>query len=681
MYFVAITVTFINQSGNPIPSKEYYRIVYTTGIFNEDFIKYETADFKDLSVSVPITLTPNFGIDEISLTPQIDSISSVSLDSPFIGVSSIYSVNGELEINTNVDESKYFGKFKSIVKTSDDTSDTSGYGLVTTLPSKFDSYEVVDTPSYLGTSQSASSTLEEQLSNKYDPEGINDNDRGVADLESVKFSKMSDNKYGFTLGGEVRRGLYISGETSVERSAECYTLVPAVSSLQGLNEYVGCSFIGNPNTLATSNTDHLQTCGSIPMITSDANMYVGNLLGNGSLPVTPNADKNMTKLGKGNLDSIFDSNLVNTNNSSGLKHPIMFMIPDSKEQNGKLGREIYRTYNTAYEGVIHEGPKNGDHKSWGYIDDYIAVAWKISEYSYVFINMGGVIAWNNNGGDKNSYDPVPNGGKLNKENCTYEYPRTLSGKSLTILDVLYNFLSRIYIPQWRSNTTTISIPDIDSIIYHGQFNDDFTLNGTYTVDVNSKKLFSFMDASNNEIFINPEELSSYITSKLPYKEADFKEDIEKNCTVTTNLKESSTYDIVLKYSVGKNINLTEWYMKIANMALGNIKWDENKVYLPGGTTTVDGNGLELQMNSVYTLKNGKYVKYDGKVDYGNGLTSNTTSDFLVVKRPPNYKSDAILYIKPSELGKRLELIEGNNETLLNIDTKNIIYPGCNMFSI
>lgn len=691
LYFTVIKVNFISQSKKEIPPKEYYRLVYTTGIFNEDFVKYLHKDFSELTLNVPINLKFNVDIDNTTLTPQIIPSDSVSLDNPFIGMSSLYGIEGNMDIEYGIESDNYFGNLEATTIMNGDDTDVSGYGLVATLPNTFKSYTTSDSPSYLGTTTNSSNILEDELKKKYDPQSKDTNPRGIVDLDSVKFKKNGNNSCKFSFGGSLRRGLYVSGTKTVTNTNDCYRLIPAVSNLADLNEYVSSAFQGTANNLSSSDRNHLELSGNVAMVTSDANFYVANFSyrRENSLPVTPgdgNKNKNnLTKLGPINPNTAFDSDKLNNYNSAGLKHPITFMIPDGDHRRGKIGREIFHTYNPKFQGVIHDS----EDKSWGYIDDYIAVAWKISEYSYVFINMGGVLAWNNSGEGnsvhptKGTYDPIPKGQKLNKQGCTLEYPRDIgsnNNKALTILDVLYNYLSRVYIPQWGPSTIQTTVPDLDSIVYHGQFDNTFEVFGEYSVKVNKDKLFSFPTAGNKKEYLNYDSVATYIESKLPYKRDKFGKDIQSNLTIETNLKESFNADFGIKYSIGKGINLTELYTKLVNMAGEGFTPSRNKVYIKDSTSTLDGDNKELQMNNVYIIKNQKFVKYDGKVDYGNGEYSNTSPDFLAIKRPTDYKKNAILYIKPGVLGKKLELVEGNNETLLNLDTSNIIYPGCNMFS-
>ncbi len=92
-------------------------MVYTTGIFNQDFVEYRTKDFKDLNVNVHLTTSLTESIDQVTTTPQSSSLVSslISYDNPFVALSSVYSVEGKLNVDYGLVEEDYFGEFMGAI--------------------------------------------------------------------------------------------------------------------------------------------------------------------------------------------------------------------------------------------------------------------------------------------------------------------------------------------------------------------------------------------------------------------------------------------------------------------------------------------------------------------------------------------------------------------------------------
>lgn len=400
---------FINKSGGKIDSMNFFRMVYTTGIFNQDFIEYRTKDFKDLIVNVHLTTSLNESIDQVTTTPQSSSLVSslISYDNPFVALSSVYSVEGKLNIDYGVEEDNYFGEFMGIVSLDGDDSQesTDNYGVIIRIHNDFNKSDIKDTPSYLGTDLGLSGELEAKLKEKYPNDK---NPRGTLELDKVTFTKSGEREVMFSLGGEVRRGLYVTATKEEIIEGECYILKPAVSDAADLsNYYFGCDILGvTPNSMNGSDTNHLQLYGNVVGITEDARCYVVNTSDRSSPSELVRADFHnrrnelvgITGDKGANLNMTFEMSSINSNTPSGVSHPIMIMLPDPQDEKGGV-RLTDKSRNSNYPSKYKENE---------FIDDYMAVAWKESTNSWKFINLWGIVAWSNTGDEG---DPLSPGAK------------------------------------------------------------------------------------------------------------------------------------------------------------------------------------------------------------------------------------------------------------------------------
>ena len=683
LYFVVIQMDFVNKSGGDIDSMNFFRMVYTTGIFNQDFVEYRTKDFKDLNVNVHLTTSLTESIDQVTTTPQSSSLVSslISYDNPFVALSSVYSVEGKLNVDYGLVEEDYFGEFMGAISLGNNESqeDLDDYGVVIKINDDFTKSEIRDTPSYLGTDLGLSGELESKMKEKYSDD---ENPRGTLELDKVTFTKVGEKEVEFSLGGEVRRGLYVTATKEETIEGECYILKPAVSDASDLsNYYFGCDILGvTPNSMSGSDTNHLQMYGNVVGITADARCYVINTSDRDtpSSLVRANFHNHRDDLiritgDKGaNLNMTFEMSSINSNTPSGVNHPIMVMIPDPKDEKGGI-RLKDRSRNSSYP---------SKYKDNEFIDDYMAIAWKESTNSWKFINLWGIVAWNSTGDEG---DPLPAGAKWNVDGCQSEFPRTVSASGcisckLTVPDIIFNLLNRLYIAQWSSNSSSVQSLDYNSIVYHGTFDTNFKATGPYQLIVDDSKLFSF-SVDSNLYHLNYEDISSLITNRLNYQETDFKEFIENNVTVKSNFSNTPMQELeyTIAYSVGKTLNMYEGYSKLVSIIVNKEVFKEDSVYIEGGKTTSDGNGDPISLNKIYMKdSSGKFIPYNGKLEFPSRATTNTTSDFFKIFRPADKLQKPIILINGTKTTSRLVMEEGNDETLISADL-NVLYSGSNVW--
>ena len=662
MYFVTIRMKYINQSGNDIEAKTYYRIVFTTGIFNEQFIKYEVSDFKDLQITAPFNLKVSTSVDKVVLTPDVSNTPMVSIEDPFMGVSSIYSVEGKLNIDYGLEDSKIFGDLQSEIINAGDTAKPDS-GLIIEVPTEFSNYTVNSIPTYLGTSLEYKDTLDTKFKEKYD-------DYGTLDLNSATFNTKNSNEWSFSLGGQVSRGLYVAATKDVTVEKECYVPTQAVSSIYDLNEYVGNSIYGSvPNKF---DDNHLEVTGGVVCFSRKNKGYwmSGGVI-NGDIDGISSKDKEWSSLGKiDQLSSILDNTTINPKNSSGLQHPIMLVCPDSYEESYVSAGS--RSINSYFKGVREEGR--------GIYDDWIMVAWKVADGSYIFINLGGVIAWNNN---------TTSGGVSVGEKArygSYEFAMLRGSYRLTTLDILYHFLSNLYIPQWTKNYFTTVSPDLSSIVYHGNFNSDFEATFKVKYSIDESKLYGCTLSDGKILHINYEEIKKHLISKGIISSSDNIEDIKLNCDYDCTLKGTQEQDLSIAYSVGNNLSLTNYYSRLVALGESGFEPDENKVYLDGSTTTTDANGSDMSPDTIYIKNEGGFTPFKGKLSYLNGVTVNVQPDFLVIKRPLDKTKKATLYATATYAKAAISgaysgdgAIAGFKQ-MMRFDTTNILYPNSQIFN-
>ena len=673
LYFVVIQMDFINKSGGKIDSMNFFRMVYTTGIFNQDFIEYRTKDFKDLIVNVHLTTSLNESIDQVTTTPQSSSLVSslISYDNPFVALSSVYSVEGKLNIDYGVEEDNYFGEFMGIVSLDGDDSQesTDNYGVIIRIHNDFNKSDIKDTPSYLGTDLGLSGELEAKLKEKYPNDK---NPRGTLELDKVTFTKSGEREVMFSLGGEVRRGLYVTATKEEIIEGECYILKPAVSDAADLsNYYFGCDILGvTPNSMNGSDTNHLQLYGNVVGITEDARSP--SELVRADFHNRRNELVGITGDKGANLNMTFEMSSINSNTPSGVSHPIMIMLPDPQDEKGGV-RLTDKSRNSNYPSKYKENE---------FIDDYMAVAWKESTNSWKFINLWGIVAWSNTGDEG---DPLSPGAKWNVDGCQSEFPRTISAPGcisckLTVADIIFNLLNRLYLAQWSSNSSSVKSLDYNSIVYHGAFDTNFKATGSYQLAVDDSKLFSFNIGS--ELYhVNYNDVVKLIVSRLNYKESEFGESIKNNVTIKSNFSNTPVQELEysIVYSVGRTLNMYEGYSKLVSMIVNKEVFKEDSVYIEGEKTTNDGNGDPISLNKIYMKdSSGKFIPYNGKLEFPSKATTNTTSDFFKIFRPSDKLQKPIILINGTKTTSRLVMEEGNSETLISADL-NVLYSGSNVW--
>lgn len=662
MYFVTIRMKYINQSGSDLEAKTYYRIVFTTGIFNQQYIEYTVNDFKDLQVTVPFQLEVKTSVDKVTLTPDVSSTPIVSLEDPFMGISSVYSVEGKLELNYGIEDDKIFGDPQVQVISGEDTADNEK-GLIITVPTEFADYTVNSNPSYLGTSLEYKDKLEEEFKKKY-------TNYGSLDITSAKFNAKNPNEWSFSLGGEVSRGLFVSATKEVSVEKECYVPTQAVSSVYDLNEFVGNAIYGNtPNNF---DNNHLEVTGGVVCFSRKNKGYwmSGGVI-NGDIDGISSKDKDWASLGKANqLGTILDNSSINPKNSSGLSHPIMLVCPDSYEESYIRAGGT----NTIYSSF--KGVREDDYTPY---DDWILVAWKVSEGSYIFINLGGVIAWNND----NTSGGVAEGEK--SRYGSYEFAMLRGSYRLTTIDILYHFLSQLYIPQWTKNYFTTVTPDLSSIVYHGSFDSTFEANFKVSYKVDKTKLYGFT-VDNKVVHLNYSDVRNHLINKGIVSSNEDLKDIELNCNYFCAVNGESEQNLSIGYSVGSNLVLTNYYSRLVALGETGFEPDSEKVYLDGSTTTKDVWGTEMSPNTIY-LKSGEgFTPFKGQIVYSNGANIDIKPDFLVIKRPTDKTKKATLYANAAYAKDYIKgAYSGSGNigayaSMLKFDTKNILYPNSQIFN-
>ena len=308
------------------------------------------------------------------------------------------------------------------------------------------------------------------------------------------------------------------------------------------------------------------------------------------------------------------------------------------------------------------------------------VAWKVADGSYIFINLGGVIAWNND---------TTSGGVSVGEKArygSYEFAMLRGSYRLTTLDILYHFLSNLYIPQWTKNYFTTVSPDLSSIVYHGNFNSDFEATFKVKYSIDASKLYGCTLSDGKILHINYEEIKKHLISKGIISSSDNIEDIKLNCDYDCTLKGTQEQDLSIAYSVGNNLSLTNYYSRLVALGESGFEPDENKVYLDGSTTTTDANGSDMSPDTIYIKSEGGFTPFKGKLSYLNGVTVNVQPDFLVIKRPLDKTKKATLYATATYAKAAISgaysgdgAIAGFKQ-MMRFDTTNILYPNSQIFN-
>ena len=168
---------------------------------------------------------------------------------------------------------------------------------------------------------------------------------------------------------------------------------------------------------------------------------------------------------------------------------------------------------------------------------------------------------------------------------------------------------------------------------------------------------------------------------MNYKESEFGESIKNNVTIKSNFSNTPVQELEysIVYSVGRTLNMYEGYSKLVSMIVNKEVFKEDSVYIEGEKTTNDGNGDPISLNKIYMKdSSGKFIPYNGKLEFPSKATTNTTSDFFKIFRPSDKLQKPIILINGTKTTSRLVMEEGNSETLISADL-NVLYSGSNVW--
>lgn len=318
-YFVVIDINFVNRSGGKVSPKRYYKMVFTTGVFNEDFIKYETKDFAKLNYPITIDYEIETNLENAEVTPlPTPNMSKIMSqikegDKVYAGASTIYSVSGTFKLIPTLVDDNQFGElnWKATINENDED-----YGLVIKMNDTY-SYTVKDSPQYLGSSIENKDALENAMKAEF-----GENWRG--NIEETKL-ELQDNTYSTHINGYIRRGIMATGVAEQSTELEAMQLTRVVRDTADLSEYISASVVGSPNIMTSGNHDHVEYNGALPFQRhNDYGFYYTELTGDPGLPPTGDAEK----LSK-DLDSACNNEKINSYNNFQLKHPIVYVTIDS----------------------------------------------------------------------------------------------------------------------------------------------------------------------------------------------------------------------------------------------------------------------------------------------------------------------------------------------------------------
>ena len=638
LYFTVVDINFVNRSGGSVAPKRYYKMVYTTGVFNEDFIKYETKDFSELNYPVHIKYDVNTDLERAEVTPIASPNTSKIVnqvktsDKIYIGVSTIYNVNGTFELVPTVIEDRQFGKlnWKSTIGEDDESA-----GLVVKMGDTY-TYTVNETPKYLGSSLENSGALENALKAEF-----GENCLGTVEKSEIK---LQDNKYSVSINGFIRRGIMASEVAEQSTSIEAMQLTRVVRDTADFQEYVSASVVGTPNSMTSGDTYHAEYNGSLPYQRGHGNEFdYTSTTGDGGLGPSTKEKLSDTISGACNHERI------NAYNSFQLKHPIVYVTIDSEDYKYDdcwliKGKNLNSNWN------VYRSSNGSNSKARG---DALVVAWKISDYSFMVINLGGVLANNRTGS------------KFEVENCLYEYPQQGRNNRVTSTDIIYNLLHNLY--TLEKNTITvgnIKIPNIDTIVYHGTFNEDFKLTHVYDIIVRKDKLISYSNGE-KDINFNPTDVMQEITSHHP-QYSDIGDALINNLTISTNVETVNNLEYTINYSLGSTVSMENWYT-----AFGKVSSAEG---LDSVTADPDGNVPDspYEENAIYVKSGNSYTKFAGTFTYPDGEVMQVKPDFFQIRRT-SQSSRPLLYIKAAKTHTVINDQKADGPAF-DIDLNAAIYP-------
>lgn len=646
-YFVVIDINFVNRSGGKVSPKRYYKMVFTTGVFNENFIKYETKDFAELNYPVTIDYEIETNLENAEVTPlPTPNMSKIMSqikegDKVYAGASTIYSVSGTFKLTPTLVDDNQFGELNWKATINESNED---YGLVVKMNDNY-SYTVNDSPQYLGSSIENKDALENAMKTEF-----GENWRG--NIEETKL-ELQDNTYSTHISGYIRRGIMATGIAEQSTELEAMQLTRVVRDITDFQEYVAGTVYGSiPNTMLSNNSDHIEYSGSLPYERKHNNEFCYTYLTrDGSLP--PATEE---KLSNGNWSAACQHDRVNSYNSFQLKHPIVFIAIDTdgsddcwyiKGKNIASGWQAY---------------KKGSEKN-KVRQDPMVIAWRINDYSYTVINLGGVVANN------------VTGNKYSVENCLHEYPQQGARTKLTSCDILYNLLHNLYTLE-NTNVTinNVKVPNSDTIVYHGTFNEDFKITYKYGIILNTYKyneedipynLITYSNG-NTKINFNPTDVKAEITRLLP-QYTNIGDSLDNNLIIHTNIKTVNDLDYTISYSLGSTVSMEKWYSAFNKASsvdsLGDIVVDS------------DGNILEspYKEDTVYIKSGDSYEPFKGKFTYPDGETMSVNSDFFQIRKT-NKSSRPLLYIKASGTDTVENDANVGSRPSFDIDLNAAIYP-------
>ena len=293
----------------------------------------------------------------------------------------------------------------------------------------------------------------------------------------------------------------------------------------------------------------------------------------------------------------------------------------------------------------------------------MVIAWRINDYSYTVINLGGVVANN------------VTGNKYSVENCLHEYPQQGARTKLTSCDILYNLLHNLYTLE-NTNVTinNVKVPNSDTIVYHGTFNEDFKITYKYGIILNTYKyneedipynLITYSNG-NTKINFNPTDVKAEITRLLP-QYTNIGDSLDNNLIIHTNIKTVNDLDYTISYSLGSTVSMEKWYSAFNKASsvdsLGDIVVDS------------DGNILEspYKEDTVYIKSGDSYEPFKGKFTYPDGETMSVNSDFFQIRKT-NKSSRPLLYIKASGTDTVRNDANVGSRPSFDIDLNAAIYP-------
>lgn len=653
-YFVVIDINFVNRSGGKVSPKRYYKMVFTTGVFNEDFIKYETKDFAKLNYPITIDYEIETNLENAEVTPlPTPNMSKIMSqikegDKVYAGASTIYSVSGTFKLIPTLVDNNQFGElnWKATINENDED-----YGLVIKMNDTY-SYTVKDSPQYLGSSIENKDALENAMKAEF-----GENWRG--NIGETKL-ELQDNTYSTHINGYIRRGIMATGVAEQSTELEAMQLTRVVRDTADLSEYISASVVGSPNIMTSGNHDHVEYNGALPFQRhNNYGFYYTELTGDPGLPPTGDAEK----LSK-DLDSACNNEKINSYNNFQLKHPIVYVTIDSTGYDMDDGWFIKgKSLNPSWQVYREDDPSTHARA------DALLVAWKISDYSFRVINLGGVIAWRYN-------DHGINVNKFEVENCIYEYPQQGKVNRLTTTDIIYNLLHNLYtLESSKVTVNNIKVPNSDTIVYHGTFNEDFKIIYKYGIILNTyeynrkdipRNLITYSNG-NTKINFNPTDVKAEIARLLP-QYTDIGDSLDNNLIIHTNIKTVNDLDYTISYSLGSTVSMEKWYSAFSKASSAEG--------LESITVDPEGNLSEspYKEDTIYVHSNGKYIPFDGKFTYPDGETMSVKSDFFKIRRTAK-SSRPLIYINSAATHNvRNKTGIKQDRSAFDIDLSATIYP-------